>query len=299
MNMAMEAKSTNLEYLNNNFEEYVKNIKSLSIYIENYGNTSEASDAHQQARLFRELGKFRKVAHEVAMEAFRLECIALRRLGQLGQEALKILGTTDKDSAHKFAKMSSEDFEFFLTNLTKIVTPATAFKQYQKMEQDKQDFEDGVSIGRGNVRRPSSYDEKNEQELMEAAAIVLNNITSEEFTIASAAQALGERIQRQYDDEVDRVALKTAIRVALFNDESGHGNPDAPELLNRCPELVTYFESEVGWVRIPRERASVEQFKFMVEYRERQAEAMLSAAKELRVIFDEVQAKGVSHLNEI
>lgn len=261
------------------FDSWLQQLKITREWVASHSTLSEATNAREQAHLIRELVRMRNEGHRAAVEALRLECAALRRLAALGPLGLSGLSDTDAKSAKTFAAMPDEEWNRFLLDIHKNCAPSTALAEFRRTASARAGFDAGLAVASGATRKPRVPDDRNS--LIQAASTILQSVTDEEepFTVASAAQRLADYVQRDIDDPIDRLAMRQAIRLAL----QFAGEDDTPE---GVPGVVTYFEDEVGWVRIPAAVASLEQFRFHVEYRERQARDMSAEASKLREVLD-------------
>lgn len=304
MTVAMVSAPSDLEDLGQmeNEREYVDRLESLGTWVDGFGTVIESTQAWEQARIIRELSKLREVSHDIAVAALRVECKAMRRLGKLGPAGLKPLKGVARKAASDLANLATDEWHQFLRDIFKNCTPQAALREFETAQEARRDFDLGTEIGNGRTHDPRSWSNDDNRPLMRAASEIIDFVVGEgePFTVARAAADLAAYLERYIDDPIDRLACHQAIRLAMREDERANAQRGEETLYTQLPPVVTYFEHEVGWVRLPRERASVEQFRFHVEYRERQGRELLSRAGELRDLLNEIDAQEpVNFLREL
>jgi hypothetical protein len=99
-------------------------------------NFDAVSDMHEKARMLREVLRIRKATTAIRIEATKLECECLRRLGQLGTTEKGYWGAT----ARVFGAMPESEWAEFLDSVKDFTSPNSLRSrwEHQKYEADRQ-----------------------------------------------------------------------------------------------------------------------------------------------------------------
>lgn len=290
-------------------------VVNLAGYVRSGALDDRLEDAVTWAAQVHALGKLRKDAHTLNVEASRLECIIARRCAQLGR-----LDVYDKPSyaqaARAMGKADEDEFDEFLASITSDGSVSTLW-QYFRGAKARQARIGQIARGQitGAFDRPAAlsqeeldaiveyrelkrpWDIDNEDSVKDAAAELLTNLTGygEPFTTQEAADKLALILEVDSDDMVTRQGLLVMVREAIgVENRAGEAIllPDGATLM--VPTVVTIEESDIndinGWIRIPWQSAGVDQLGLMAAYRRRQAASMLEAARRLTVLHDALAA---------
>lgn len=229
----------------------------------------DAVSAAEQARMVREWIKVIKGSAALAIEATRLECLALRRVGQVG--AHRELPSHKRSVARLFSELSDADFDLLV--MAEIKARSTAIGIARQIERERAwriNREAGRAIAGGEPGQIVPVTDDQLQNLVEAAGAMLNTYAADgvPFAVTDAAAAIAEDLGYDQHSAAVREGLREAIRQAIRIDDGGEGCSDDPD----APAWVTYHEDDAGgWVRISWANASLDQFSAMVDLRHSQA----------------------------
>jgi hypothetical protein len=226
-----------------------------------------AEEVVEQAHMIRDWLKLVKGSALLAVEATRLECIALRRIDQAG--ATDRLPVASRGPARRFGAMNETEFEALLGSVVNWVTPLTLHLRMKRDEDAREDHDRGRKAGRGQA---DSIQPIELAEFIQAAGALLGDysLKGQPFTIAEVADEIARDYGDKYASGAFREGLREAVRQALRVDDGGWHD----EFKSDGPAWVTYFEDRAGWVRIPWGSASLDQFAAMVELRVHQLETL-------------------------
>lgn len=261
-------------------------------WVRDESNFQAVSDMTEKARLLREVLRLRKASSELRIEATRLECQCLRRLGQLGTKEKGHWGAT----ARAFAAMADAEFDELMASISDVGSPNTIrlrweHKRYE--EQRQQRYRQSVDSGR--TFAPYDFTERPDihvvgvdgfvsaverllaletpEDLADQVRDLLGDLVAhgEPFTVAEAAAKLAVRLGLE-PDALDDYGAKELIREHIRRDMS-------EEPGEYWPRFVTYHDDEIGWVRVPFNRATVEQIRYMASTRLVQAQQYMNKAE--------------------
>jgi hypothetical protein len=236
----------------------------------------EALKAKKDARVAWEWAKIHDAAREVAVEACKLQATAVRRLAQLGSRHIAGQG---RAAAEWLGSMSDEAFAALLDSMKSARSPATLYRDHRSDVEREAKFRRGQEIADGEGF-PADYDS-----VCRAATYILNvAMAGGATTVNELAEALGSELgygDTDMGDPVIREGIEVAIREALRSENiSGEAHPD----------FVTWKDREAGWLRIPWPAATIDQLRWMAEFREEQARELAEAAETLRILVRDLDA---------
>lgn len=220
----------------------------------------------------------------IAREATRLECIAYRRLGQLGSTELLPKGEP-RNIAKAFAAMADDEFADWLEQVGPHSGAIGTYRMVNRAAAHRRMREDGESVGSGKAVRP--LEPSSMHDLVEAASAMLNALTAEDvpFTVTEIADGLAESlgVVPHYTAPA-REGYREAVRLAMALPPGEDDNGPHDD----APRWVTYEEDAMGWVRVPFRVASLEQFAAMVKLRRAQADQMEAVAARFEWLLSEM-----------
>ena len=241
----------------------------------------EALKAKRDAETLRHWARINEASAEIAMEACRLQATAMRRLAQLGSPHIAGAG---RMAAIWLGSLSDADFDALMDGMRYAKAPTTLYNDHRKQVERDGKLERGRKIVEGDGW-PADYDS-----VCGAATYVLN------AAMASGATTVNELTMNLADclgygdadmgDPVIREGVETVIREALRSENiSGENHPD----------FVTWKDREAGWLRIPWVAATLDQLRWMAEFRQEQARELQEAADTLAVLVRDLDAVRAGH----
>jgi hypothetical protein len=260
--------------------EQTHRLRELRKWVQDAGPT-DAAELAANAKKARDVIKALKASLDLAAEATRLEMAALRRLGELNRTDLLPRGSNLKTAARWLADLSPDTFSQLLVDLEPGQTTFSVYRQHMRSREEEEDRQRMANIGAGRPQRPvRGYDGPSQLEIARAAETILESLTlrADTFTVSEAADELAEALEIPSWNRPTHLGLEQIVRDAISQTPM-RGSEDFPY---SAPQFVTYHEADVGWVRVPWERASLTQLRFMAEYRKEQADQMVGAWKELQ-----------------
>lgn len=290
--------------------EDLRRVKSALTAMRLRVELASAGDAMEilgKARLVRELAKLAKHAGDIAAEACRLECFALRRIGQLpGGPRDAGLPSAAAACARDFAAIADDRWAELMAEMPQRFTPYSLRRHLLGEESSAERRAALFAVSEGRPDRPVHES----RTLRDAAEQILEVVGDDEpLGTMELASRLATRFGISEDDSLARQALGLVARAA-FN-TSGYRNRgrrsvvcivdpvDDEDKEIRVPLFVAYREEDLGLVHIPFDRASLEQFEEMVAAREKAAAEVLAVASELRLLHDafaSVQSESAAEL---
>lgn len=251
----------------------------------------EAADAAEQARKAREWVKVTNGAADLSAAALRLECSALRRLAQCGEDALKAVPPARRSAGRWLAGMTGEQFAECMACIKAWDTPVAMHRRVIERNRVEAEAASGRRIGQGIPRTPVSTTPSIDEVRAAAQTIVEHLQASNQFSIAEAADKVAEDLDLTsggYVDWLTASTLRAAVREAVAHADWPDEDPDVPA-------FVTYQEDEIGWVRIPWSQASITQLEFMVELRRKQVRELQAALEPLDDLLTVLRAAHAVH----
>jgi hypothetical protein len=225
-----------------------ENLQRLSDWVANFATAEELAWNSDKFKELRNLLKVQKAARNLRIEAVRLECIALRRVGQAGLE--KKLPVSERRVSTWLAEMNEEEFEKLLDDSVNDVSPLSLMRACENERRDLRahiggygDFDPDVDICEWGLE----YEAKN----------VLRSLEQfESFTVEEAADALLDRLEEKWEGRLPREfadkPLREVVRGVLRLPEPGKGLVRVGDTVTYLPGFVTYCDGREGtWLRIP------------------------------------------------
>ena len=255
-----------------------ENLQKLANWVANFATAEELAWNSDKFRELRDLLKIRKAAESLRIEAVRLECVALRKVGQANLQSK--LPAHDRKVAIWLANMVESDFEKLLEDCANQVSPLSFMRECNNEEHNLRrhiggygDFDPDADISELGLE-------------WEAKNILRSLEQFDSFTVEEAANALLDRLQDRWEGieiprEFAETPLREVVRGVLRLPEPGQGLVRINDTVTFLPSFVTWSDSGM-WKRIPWKRATVEHFRNMVETRELQAKQLVQKAEEMR-----------------
>jgi hypothetical protein len=238
----------------------------------------EALKARRDAETVRHWARINKASGEIALEACRLQATAMRRLAQLGSAHIAGMG---RAASEWLGSLDDEDFAEVIDGTRYAKSPVTLYNEHCKREAAADAYRRGQEIAGGGGERAEF------ESLTRAASTVLHAAMEEGATTVGE---LTEELARQLDVSLDdhghggwavREGVESVIREALRSENiSSEAHPD----------FVTWKDREAGWLRIPWPAATLDQLRWMAEFREEQARELAEAAETLRILVRDLDA---------
>lgn len=290
-------------------------------------------DAQQWAAQIHAIGKVRKDAAELNIQAARLECVIARRAGILGKTDIydKV---TFAGTAKAMAKVTDDEFSAFLDWIDHDGSISTLWMEHRYVLNRKAKV---AAVARGEVpgldrharpqptgdeidwlerqrevlddiasrRQPFDATTDHEQVRL-AAADLLEALTSygQPFTTGEAADKLADVLGVDAEDVVSRTGLQVMVREAIGVSNRANEMVQLPDGTRvKVPDVVTIYEPAgnelAGWIRIPWMSAGLDQLGLMVAYRKQQVADMAAAARALEALHNllSLASAGPSDIN--
>lgn len=306
----------------------IERLAAACRWVEEQSDPAVLRDVIDEAKIAATWVRTYKAGAELASAVNRLVAIALRRLGQLG--ALDDLHSNPKGVARWLASQNDDQVRLLLSQLTDRVSVYSLHRLAVREETAERDRENVRAAIDGEPRNPEGPEsispEEAErwravlsskwapEEVREAATSLLEAIVSTrtQFEVDECVVLLAARLDVDPDDSVTRLGLASVVRTAirLAEREAEYALNEEGQRIH-LPGLVTYYEviesggsgvppigspdwNRESWVRVPARSASLEQFRHMVAWRLRAAEAVMEAAQEYEralVVFEATAAE--------
>lgn len=252
----------------------------------------------------REWARIRKLSAEIRCEVVRLECIALRKLGVLGGQALAAAGLSVhyRSAAEYFSGLQDQEFEDLCGKITAASTPVSLRNIVRRAERQRFVHAQGYNL----LCEPESrrYDAsgawgEDGPNVARAVRVILRTAVrdNEPFTVGDAADALVRHLAeglREGDpfpggsdfveDPDFREGMSEVIRKALR---------ESVAVDTGIPEFVTTNTADHGWVRIPWHLATLVDLEEMVAHRWAQVRDLEARATQLQELATEMTAQAV------
>jgi hypothetical protein len=259
-----------------------ENLEKLSEWVTKFASPENLAWEWDKFKDLRNLMRTRKAAANLRIQAVKIECVALRRIGLAGLEGK--LPYENKKIAKQFAQMSDEDFEALIADCNNQHSPAAFLRNIEY------DWHDRQRYYRGGGDWPEIDDDIR---FNSEVRTILETLGSEgPFTVAEAAEKLFERIDHYHFEytgghlpgEFADEPLREVVRKVLMVPEPG-STVYARGVEITIPHNVTYHAPS-GYCRIPWRNAMLSNYRAMVEIREKQAAELLAKANAMRVLLD-------------
>jgi hypothetical protein len=250
----------------------------------------QSEEVRDSALMIREAAKIRKLGTRIIRAAERVEAAALRRLGQL--DAVGSLHSWPRCNARWLATLDAAQFD---TVLARIDQGDSLNAQRQEMRDEEYERLDRDELQRSGTPWPTASDFPATYDELRKAALIVANVAFAAGSPIEVQQAVSAVIE-QYELEdsiMVRHGLAAIVREALL-----HATDDDLAFWGKIPRFIT-FESAAGWVRIPRQVATLGHLRFMAEYRRTQAEQMDAIAKDLEHIVQVLEKSGTTDNDQL
>lgn len=238
----------------------------------------EALKAKKDAQVAWEWVKIHDAAAEIAIEACKLQATAVRRLAQLGS---RHIGGQGRAAAEWLGSMSAEAFTALMDGMRHAMAPVTLYNEHRKRAAEEAAFRRGREIAEGDGERAGF------ESLTRAASTLLHAaMEGGATTVNELTEELAHHLDCNINDHGEgswamREGIEAVIREALRSENiSSEAHPD----------FVTWKDREAGWLRIPWPAATLDQLRWMAEFRQEQARELQEAADTLAILVRDLDA---------
>lgn len=283
-------------------------------WLQREGSVNDGVDAAEQADRLAKWVRIAKQANKIAVEALRVEAVALRLVAN--HDAVRLLPPHRRAVARVLNDLTQPEFDKLITaipdtwrqGLPAWVKQHASDKYRSSIE--RQDWADFCQVGDGHTlpRSPRIPEPKpsRRHNIEWAAQELLVSLLArgESFTTDEAARLLAQRLELPSDDPLlldgCRFLVREAVREANDSDPgtgtgvNGDGVPGVYSVNGdrvMLPSLVTYFDNRLhdrwhnerngSFIRVPVLKASLDQFAAMASYRQKQADELQATADAL------------------
>jgi hypothetical protein len=258
---------------------------------------NQASDARKWLRV-------KAAATTMRVEASRLECEALRRLGMINGGVDLLSDSPSKTTARKFADMDEGSWEEFLSSITDGAAPLTLHKRFQG--EQKKDAAAKYTAGEiDRVKKeymqsgePFTIDDFREKILVRWASDGVSANSDPGWMRKSRKQAGIALDDLVWDDPYVREGMNEVIRSALRGMLGSYDLDTA-----RLPEFIAYLDTSKRWIHVHVDTASPEQLRFAALWRRQQAAALIKVAEDIEIEADSkdesTSSDGVSYSQDM
>lgn len=265
----------------------VAQMRAACEYVRNC-TEDEALKAKKDAKMAWEWAKIHDAAAEIAIEACKLQATAVRRLAQLGSRHIAGAG---RAAAEWLGAMSDQEFRKLLDGMRYARSPVALYNDHRKREEASAGYDRGREIAAGRSG-PGAY-----ESVAAAATHVLNAaMAGGATTVGELTDKLGNEMGYAWEEyrcnPAIREGIESVIREALRSENiSAEAHPD----------FVTWKDAEAGWLRIPWPAATLDQLRWMAEFRAEQARELQEAADTLAILVRDLDAirAGNRHLTRL
>jgi hypothetical protein len=257
-----------------------ENLEQLAAWVSDIASPENLAWESDRFKDLRNLLRTRKAAADLRIQAVKIECIALRRIGLAGLESK--LDYANRKIALHFAEMTDQSFQSLMDDCNTQSSPAAFLRSLDVEWEERQRY----------YRGGSEYEPIPELEFeLEAKHVLETLATSDSFTVAEAAERLYERmfglaenlgvdLPREFADEPLREVVRAVMRGPQAGDTVYSGDVELS-----IPRNVTY-ETTAGYVRIPWNKAMLLNYRYMVELRHRQAQELAEKAEGMSALLE-------------
>jgi hypothetical protein len=266
-----------------------ENLQRLADWVANFATAEELAWNSDKFKDLRNLLKVQKAAKSLRVEAVKLECVALRRVGQAGLEPK--IGMHDRAVAKWLAEMTDDEFDKLLDDSSNEVSPLSLMRACRDEQRNLSNHIGGYGSFDPDADISVYSIEREARDILRA----LEHLDS--FTVEEAANELFNRFESYWGNELPReiadAPLKEVVRGVLRIPEPGRGVVLVGDTVTELPGFVTWSDSN-EWRRIPWKSASVAHLRVMVETRELQARQMVEKAQEMRELLNVIEMSAKS-----
>jgi hypothetical protein len=260
-----------------------ENLEMLAAWVSQIASPENLAWDSDRFKDLRNLLRTRKAAADLRIQAVKIECIALRRIGLAGlADKLKY---ENKKIALQLAEMSEEDFSALMDDCDNQYSPASFLRSIDDEKEWRQRYYGG---------RQATYEIRPDLELRFEFRQILEMLEGP-FTVQQAADELFLRLEKTYRDQGTKMPreladepLREVVRAVLRSPDPGSAVYIGANEIT-VPEYVTY-DTTAGWYRVSWREAILADFKSMVALREKQAAEMIAKAESLRLLFDAINS---------
>lgn len=273
-----------------------ESLARLAQWVAEIASPEELAWEGDKFKHLRDWMKTHRAAKELRIQAVRIECIALRKVGMAGISH-KLRSTWERKAADWFASLSDERFRAILDDSANTTSPASVMNHYSGEERKVTDW---ISDRRAHVEDEAGnertfYDLGIAHAVSEVLADVVKD--GEPFDVASAASVLYDRLNEEsayHDEQIPvelageplREVIRRALRAPGPADRVAVG-----DLTLTVPQFVTYQAAGGDcWQRVPWGSAVLWQLKKMVELRREQAASAERAAERMEALYTSLHA---------
>ena len=242
-------------------------------------------------KVMKEWAKLQQDSAAILAELERAKATALRRFGALGGSLTLLSSYIARRHAEYLGSLTVSDFDAFLERL---IFPKTINQLIKDIldEKDEAEFENdyrqtflGKKTGSG-----WPYPSRAEDLRRAAKTILADHLCGDEtFTTSEVVERLAESLGMDEISTLEYKGLTTVVHDALTY-ETIDPSDDFPHA-TKIPAVVTYLDDEVGWVRVPFDRATVGQLRLMLEWRRAQLQSYKDAVANLESIMAAAESK--------
>jgi hypothetical protein len=279
-------------------------LTSVPMIVDANEAVAHASKIRAVKAALKELGN----ATDARVAATRLEIALIRRVGQLGAADTAFTGAQTRAMSRGLAALDDAAFEALLSQIVNDMAPVTAWNQYrpeteaQRIRREqweakaaqhrKRLLEDGDYYAEWDRKRQDvevTFDvQRKRSAVTQAVAEIISELDMDNrpFSTRELVTKIREDFvattQNEYewaDDPEIGSLLEEAARTGL--------REDAMDVDYEHPKRLTYYDSELGWVRVPWHIASVRHLAAHAEYAQQQADELQSKADALRALKDD------------
>jgi hypothetical protein len=252
------------------------NLEQLAAWVSDIASPENLAWESDRFKDLRNLLRTRKAAADLRIQAVKIECIALRRIGLAGLESK--LDYANRKIALHFAGMTDESFQALMDDCNTQSSPAAFLRSLDVEWEERQRYY------RGGMDREPIDDLDFEHE---ALSVLETLAMGDSFTVAEAAGRLYDRLcerrlwhsdkdfelPREFADE----PLREVVRAVMRGPQAGETVYSGDTELS-IPHNVTY-QTTAGYVRIPWTKAMLLNYRYMVSMRQEQARDLANKAR--------------------
>lgn len=189
-------------------QEAIAQLDRVREFVKSETDPTVLAETIDRAKLAASWVKIKSAAGEVTLHATKVQVTAVRRIGQLGSEAVQLLSKRDGEYACLLAKLTDARFEAELDNLDRSIGPASFYRNIYDSDVRAWDLNRGYDIAHG----------KPNEGISERQAIAL--AWEEKQRLADLKPKTKARIERELRDQTTRERNDRAdndTRIHLMN----------------------------------------------------------------------------------
>lgn len=255
-------------------------LEQLAAWVSDIASAENLAWESDRFKDLRNLLRTRKAAADLRIQAVKIECIALRRIGLASLESK--LDNANRKIALHFAGMTDETFQALMDDCNTQSSPAAFLRSLDVEWEERKRY----------YRGGSEYEPTPELEFeLEAREVLVTLAASDSFTVAEAAERLYDRLfgiaynlgvdfPREFADEPLREVVRAVMRGPQAGDTVYAGTTEL-----KIPHNVTY-QTTAGYVRIPWNKAMLLNYRYMVGMRQEQARDLAEKAEAMATLLE-------------